>query len=114
MVCVSGVTVRSGKVAQWGNGAAVRIGAAALGIAHLSVDDAVDVIASADEIVIRRQRPAPPWPSCSRGSTRRPTGTTWRSTRNRRAARPRERLGAGEGLDLITPKTWPTYLIWGM
>jgi antitoxin component of MazEF toxin-antitoxin module len=57
MVCVSGVTVRSGKVAQWGNGAAVRIGAAALEIAHLSVDDAVDVIASADEIVIRRQRP---------------------------------------------------------
>jgi antitoxin component of MazEF toxin-antitoxin module len=48
---------RPGKVAQWGNSAAVRIGAAALERANLHVDDAVDVIARSDEIVIRRQRP---------------------------------------------------------
>jgi antitoxin component of MazEF toxin-antitoxin module len=51
------VLVRPGKVAQWGNSAAVRIGTAALERARLRVDDAVDVIASEDEIIIRRQRP---------------------------------------------------------
>ena len=54
---MSDVLVRPSKVAQWGNSAAVRIGAAVLERAHLSVDDAVDIIASDDEIVIRRQRP---------------------------------------------------------
>jgi antitoxin component of MazEF toxin-antitoxin module len=49
--------VRPGKVAQWGNGAAVRISAAALERAGLHVDDVVDVIANEDEIVIRRRRP---------------------------------------------------------
>lgn len=48
---------RSGKVAQWGNSAAVRIGAAVLEHAHLHVDDLVEVIARDDEIIIRRQRP---------------------------------------------------------
>ncbi len=51
------VLIKSGKVARWGNCAAVRIGAATLERAHLHVDDAVDVIAREDEIVIRRQRP---------------------------------------------------------
>jgi len=54
---MSDVVVRSSKVAQWGDSAAVRIGTAALERARLSVDDAVDVIASEDEIIIRRQRP---------------------------------------------------------
>ncbi len=49
--------VRSGKVARWGNCAAVRLTSAALVTAHLSIDDAVDVIAREDEIIIRRQRP---------------------------------------------------------
>jgi antitoxin component of MazEF toxin-antitoxin module len=49
--------IRPGKVAQWGNGAAVRIGTAALERANLHIDDAVDVIATEDEIVIRRRRP---------------------------------------------------------
>ena len=51
------VLIRPGKIAKWGNGAAVRIGTAALERAGLRVDDAVEVIASQDEIVIRRQRP---------------------------------------------------------
>ncbi len=54
---MSDVLIRSSKVAQWGNSAAVRIGTAALERAHLDVDDVVDVIASEDEIIIRRQRP---------------------------------------------------------
>lgn len=49
--------IRLGKVAQWGNGAAVRIGAAVLERAHLQVDDPVEIVARDDEIVIRRQRP---------------------------------------------------------
>jgi len=49
--------IRPGKVAQWGNSAAIRIGAALLEHAHLQLDDLVDVIASEDEIIIRRQRP---------------------------------------------------------
>ena len=51
------VMIHPGKVAQWGNSAAVRIAAAALERAHLHIDDAVDVIATEDEIVIRRRRP---------------------------------------------------------
>jgi antitoxin component of MazEF toxin-antitoxin module len=54
---MSDVLTRPSKVAQWGNSAAVRIGAAALERAHLHVDDPVDVIAREDEIIIRRQRP---------------------------------------------------------
>ena len=49
--------VRPGKVAQWGNGGAVRLSAASLERAGLHIDDAVDVIANEDEIVIRRRRP---------------------------------------------------------
>ncbi len=54
---MSETVVRSAKVAQWGNSAAVRISAAALERAHLGIDDAIDVIATDDEIVIRRRRP---------------------------------------------------------
>jgi len=54
---MSDVMIRSGKVAQWGNSAAVRIATAALERANLHIDDAVDVIATEDEIVIRRRRP---------------------------------------------------------
>jgi len=54
---MSGVMIRPSKVAQWGNSAAVRIAAAALERANLHIDDAVDVIATEDEIVIRRRRP---------------------------------------------------------
>ena len=49
--------IKSGEVAQRGNGAAVRIGAAALERAHLQVDDPVEIVARDGEIVIRRQRP---------------------------------------------------------
>ena len=49
--------VKAGKVAQWGNGAAVRLTAAALERANLHVEDRVEVVARDDEIVIRRQRP---------------------------------------------------------
>ena len=48
---------RSGKIGQWGNSAAVRIGTATLERAHLQVDDPIEIIARDDEIVIRRQRP---------------------------------------------------------
>jgi antitoxin component of MazEF toxin-antitoxin module len=50
-------TLKSTKVSQWGNSAAVRLSAAALDIARLRIDDAVDIIAREDEIIIRRQRP---------------------------------------------------------
>lgn len=52
---MSEVLVRPSKVSQWGNSAAVRISAAALECANLHVDDPVDVIATEDEIVIRRR-----------------------------------------------------------
>jgi antitoxin MazE len=54
---MSDALIRQSKVAQWGNSAAVRIGAAALERAHLNIEDAVDVIANDGEIIIRRQRP---------------------------------------------------------
>jgi antitoxin component of MazEF toxin-antitoxin module len=54
---MSQTLTRPSKVAQWGNSAAVRIGAAVLKHAHLNIDDPVDIIATEDEIVIRRQRP---------------------------------------------------------
>jgi antitoxin MazE len=54
---MSDILIRPSKVAQWGNSAAIRIGSAALEHAHLHLDDIVDIIASEDEIVIRRQRP---------------------------------------------------------
>ncbi len=49
--------VRPSKIAQWGNSAAIRLGAAMLEHVHLQMDDAVDVIACGDEIIIRKQRP---------------------------------------------------------
>jgi antitoxin component of MazEF toxin-antitoxin module len=54
---MSQALTRPSKIAQWGNSAAVRIGAAMLERAHLSIDDPVDIVATEDEIVIRRQRP---------------------------------------------------------
>ena len=54
---MSEATAKSGKIARWGNSAAVRLPATALARAHLHVDDAVEVIVRDDEIVIRRQRP---------------------------------------------------------
>ena len=54
---MSDALTKSTKVAQWGNSAAVRLPASALEAARLRVDDAVDVIAREDEIIIRRQRP---------------------------------------------------------
>lgn len=54
---MSDTMIRASKVAQWGNSAAVRIAAAELKRAHLHIDDAVDVIVTEDEIVIRRRRP---------------------------------------------------------
>ncbi len=51
------VLIQPGKITQWGNRAAVRIGREALERAGLHVDDAVQIIASEDKIVIRRQRP---------------------------------------------------------
>ena len=51
------VLVRPSKVAQWGNSAAVRLSSAILERAHIRLDDAVEIIATDDEIVIRRQRP---------------------------------------------------------
>ncbi len=49
--------VKPGKVAQWGNSAAIRLGAAVLERAQLHLNDEVEVIASEGEITIRRQRP---------------------------------------------------------
>jgi antitoxin component of MazEF toxin-antitoxin module len=48
--------VREGKIARWGNSAAVRLPAAALERAQLQVNDPVEVIAGEHEIIIRRQR----------------------------------------------------------
>ena len=52
------VITRPSKIAQWGNSAAVRIGSAVLERAHMAVSDPVDIIATDDEIVIRRKQPA--------------------------------------------------------
>jgi antitoxin component of MazEF toxin-antitoxin module len=54
---MSEALTKSSKVAQWGNSAAVRLAAATLETAHLRINDAVEVIAREDEIIIRRQRP---------------------------------------------------------
>lgn len=54
---MSDILIRPSKVAQWGNSAAIRIAMAALEHAHLCIDDPVHVIATEDEIVIRRRRP---------------------------------------------------------
>jgi antitoxin component of MazEF toxin-antitoxin module len=45
------------KLGQWGNSAAVRISTATLESAHLKVDDAVEIVATDGEIVIRRLIP---------------------------------------------------------
>ena len=49
---------RLGKVAKWGNSAAIRIGTAVLEHANLNLNDIVEVIAGEEEIIIRRQRPS--------------------------------------------------------
>jgi antitoxin component of MazEF toxin-antitoxin module len=54
---MSDAFTKSTKVAQRGNSAAVRLPAAALDAARLRINDAVEVIAREDEIIIRRQRP---------------------------------------------------------
>ncbi len=46
-----------GAVKKWGNSAAVRIPAAVLQAAHLSMDDAVDVREEGGRIVIEAARP---------------------------------------------------------
>jgi antitoxin MazE len=51
------VIVKLGRVAQWGNSAAVRLTTATLEEAHLHIDDAVELIAGDGEIIIRRPRP---------------------------------------------------------
>jgi antitoxin MazE len=48
--------VRTSKIAQWGNSAAVRLPAATLEHARLRVDEAVEVVARDGEVIIRRQR----------------------------------------------------------
>jgi len=50
-------TLKQTKISQWGNSAAVRLSSAALDVAQLRIDDAVEVLAREDEIIIRRQRP---------------------------------------------------------
>jgi len=50
-------TTRATKIAQWGNSAAIRIGAAVLEAAQLHVDDTVDIIARDSEIIVRRRQP---------------------------------------------------------
>ena len=54
---MSDVMSRPGKVARWGNSAAVRLASATLEMASLSVDDLVDVVAREGEIVIRKRAP---------------------------------------------------------
>lgn len=51
------VLTKPGKVAQWGNSAAVRLATATLETAHFQLEDQVEVIAKEGEIVIRKQRP---------------------------------------------------------
>jgi antitoxin MazE len=54
---MSDPALKPGRIAKWGNSAAVRLPSAVLERAHLRIDDAVEVVARADEIVIRRRRP---------------------------------------------------------
>lgn len=49
--------VKPSRIAQWGNSAAVRLSASMLERANLHRDDAIDIIARDDEIIIRRQVP---------------------------------------------------------
>ena len=49
------VLIRPGKIAQWGDDVAVRIGTTVLERASLHVGDAVEIIACEDAIPIRRQ-----------------------------------------------------------
>lgn len=51
------VLTRSSKIAQWGNSAAIRIGASTLECAHLQISDEVEITANDGEIIIRKQRP---------------------------------------------------------
>ena len=50
--------VRTGKVARWGNSAAVRLPTAVLEQANLGADDPVEIVVRDGEIVIRPQRVA--------------------------------------------------------
>ena len=54
---MSEAVVKSGRVAKWGNGPAVRLTVGLLQRANLRIDDPVEVVAREDEIVIRRRRP---------------------------------------------------------
>jgi len=49
--------VKSGKVVRWGNSAAVRIPAAALSAANLSIAEDIEIEAHDGELVIRRVPP---------------------------------------------------------
>jgi antitoxin MazE len=49
--------VKSSKVAQWGNSAAVRLPAATLEQASFHIDDTVEIVAGEGEIIIRHPRP---------------------------------------------------------
>lgn len=50
-------TARTSKIVKWGNSAAVRLASAALETAHMRVTDAVEIIATEGEIIIRRRAP---------------------------------------------------------
>ena len=54
---MSDPVVKAGKVAQWGNSAAVRLSAAALERADFRVNDVSEVVAGDREIIIRHARP---------------------------------------------------------
>lgn len=54
---MSDAAAKSGKIARWGNSAAVRLPNAVLERAQLRIDNSVEVIVRADEIVIRRPQP---------------------------------------------------------
>jgi antitoxin component of MazEF toxin-antitoxin module len=51
------VLVKSSKVAQWGNSAAVRLSASILGRADFHISDEVEIVAGEGEIIIRHPRP---------------------------------------------------------
>lgn len=55
---MSETVVKTSKVAQWGNSAAVRLASATLARASLAIDDAVEVVVAGEgEIIIRKPRP---------------------------------------------------------
>ncbi len=56
---MSDTLVKSSKISQWGNSAAIRLSASVLERAKLHCDDLIEIIAREDEIIIRRQVPRP-------------------------------------------------------